>query len=184
MALLVFDAPPLSAFARAGRLPLLMELVAGHDCVTTNAVLAQLRQGSNSFPTLGDVVANQWPREVKLGAPSELLAFAGCMDHFGLTERDVACATTLAWAETNSGIVITDNQVVCEVAKERGIQCRRSLSLVANGLRNRKLDDDGARDLVDDLLRAGARFPYDGATFVAFARDRGALQACPDGLDR
>jgi hypothetical protein len=53
---LIFDTTPLNHFARAGELATLRKLVADFECVTTKAVLGELRNGADAHPSLRDAI--------------------------------------------------------------------------------------------------------------------------------
>jgi hypothetical protein len=54
--ILVFDSSPLSHFARAGELATLRDLVSEFECVTTKAVLGELRKGVAKHPAIQEVI--------------------------------------------------------------------------------------------------------------------------------
>jgi hypothetical protein len=63
-------------------------------------------------------------------------------------------------------------------ARTRNVQVRRSLGLLCHGLHRNLLRNDQACALVDELVTVGgARFPCDGAGFVAWAQQNGLLAA-------
>lgn len=54
--------------------------------------------------------------------------------------------------------------------RERGVDVKRTLSLVVCGIKEATLTEPEAAQLVDDLLGAGARYPFSGGGFLAWAR--------------
>lgn len=98
MADLVFDAFPLSQFARAGRLDTLERLTAGHGRIVTRAVLDEIRNGVAKYETLA-AMKLPWLEHVAVDSLEELRAFAIYAARLGSGERNVGEATTLAWAE-------------------------------------------------------------------------------------
>jgi len=69
---LVFDASPLNHFARAGELPALRDLVADFECVTTKAVLGELRKGAVKHPALQESTQLAWIMTVSCDDLDEL----------------------------------------------------------------------------------------------------------------
>jgi len=51
----------------------------------------------------------------------------------------------------------------------------RTLALVARGVRTSLLTEPEAVRLVDELIRAGGRYPFGGGEFMAWARSQGLL---------
>jgi predicted nucleic acid-binding protein len=175
MAPLVFDSSPLSCFARSGHLVLLERLTVGHERVTTRAVLNELESGCADFPRLQDALALPWLSPVPVDRLDELRLFAEYSRRLVAGDRNVGEASVLAWAEANGGIALIDDQAAVQVGRERGVEVRRSLALIARGVRVRLMSKAEAAGLVDDLLRVGARFPCAGDEFVAWAMAAGLL---------
>lgn len=176
MGTLVFDAAPLSAFARAGRLELLDRLCGTDDRVTTPEVIAELRAGLDLYPALQHAIDLSWLRVEPLAELVELRLFAVYAARFGSGERDVGEASVLAWAEAHGAIAITDDAVAVQVARERGVEVRRTLALVARAVREASVSEPEADALVDALLAAGARFPFASGQFLEWARARHLLE--------
>jgi predicted nucleic acid-binding protein len=84
-------------------------------------------------------------------------------------------ASVLAWAEANHGIALIDDQAAVQVGRERGVEVKRTLAIIARGVRRELLSRGDAAALVDDLVRVGARFPCAGSAFLAWATTAGLL---------
>lgn len=175
MAVLVFDSAPLSAFARARQLGLLDTLTAADDRVTTQAVLDEIRTGVRDFPDLADALTLPWLRVERLDNLDELRLFAEYARRFGSGEHDVGEATVLAWAEAHGAVAFTDDETAVQVGRDRGVRVQRTLALVARGVRNGILAEPRAERLVEELLRAGARFPFGPGEFLVWARGQGLV---------
>jgi predicted nucleic acid-binding protein len=175
MVALVFDSSALSCFARASRLPLLDDLSAGFDRVTTRAVMGELEQGSSIHPQLADVADLSWLRIVPLDTLAELRLFAEYSRRLAAGARNVGEASVLAWAEAHDAIAIVDDQAAVQCGKARGVQVKRSLAFVAEGVATGVLSREEAGAVVDELARGGARFPCSGADFLAWASEKGLL---------
>lgn len=175
MAVLVFDSAPLCCFARAGALATLERLTAGDERVTTQAVLDELRRGVPQHPELGEVLDLPWLLPVGVDSLAELRCFAAYANRLGAGGRDIGEASVLAWAEVHGAIAFTDDQAAVQVGRERGVEVKRTLALIARAVRLSILTEPEAEQLVDALIRAGARFPLESAAFLVWARDQGLL---------
>ena len=72
---LVFDASPLNHFARAGELSALQKIVTGFRCVTTKAVLGELRTGAETHPVLLAATMLDWIETMPCDDLAELYLF-------------------------------------------------------------------------------------------------------------
>jgi len=179
MAVLVFDSAPLSAFARARQLPMLDRLAGEDERVTTSAVIEELRAGLGDYPELQDAIDLPWLRVEPLDDLNELVLFGNYAQRFGSGAHDVGEATVLAFAEAHSATAFTDDEVAVQVGREHGVTVLRTLALVARGVRVRLLSEPEAERLMEDLIRAGGRYPFSGGEFLAWARAKGLLPRSP-----
>lgn len=177
MAILVFDSARLSCFARAKQLPLLEALTQGDERVTTRAVRDELVVGVEDHPELRAVLELPWLRIEPVDTLEMLSLFAQYVQPLGVGRRNVGEARVMAWAEAHGGIVFTDDNVAVQLARSRRVRVQRTLALVARGVRRGILEDDGAQRLADDLVRAGARFPFKSGEFISWARAQGLLES-------
>jgi predicted nucleic acid-binding protein len=171
VAIYVFDNAPLSCFARAMRLPELDRLTAGNERVTTRAVIDEIRNGVAAFPELQEVLDLAWLRVEAVDGLDELRLFAKYARRLGSDVHDIGEASVLAWAEANGAIAFTDDEAAVQAGRDEGVEVRRTLAVVARGIKHGVLSDVEADRLVDDLLRAGGRFPFSAGEFVRWARD-------------
>lgn len=173
---LVFDSSVLSCFARAGRLDSLKTLTGDYRRVMTSAVIDELARGVQEFPRLADVELCEWIETVRGDSLEELVAFSDCLRFLGGGPRNIGEAATLAWAEVHGAVAVLDDQTAVQLARQRGVQVKRTLSLVATGFERGRLSEDAAAILVDELIGGGARFPCDGRKYMAWCRDNGLLR--------
>jgi predicted nucleic acid-binding protein len=176
MAVLVFDSAPLSAFARARQLPMLDRLTENDERVTTSAVIEELRAGLRDHPELQDAIELSWVRVEPLDHLDELFLLGRYVQRLGSGAHDLGEATVLAYAEAHGAIAFTDDQAAIQVGRERSVKVVRTLALVARGVRNGVLTESGAGRLVDDLIRAGGRYPFQAGEFVSWARGEGLFE--------
>lgn len=84
-------------------------------------------------------------------------------------------ASVLAWAEVHGAIAFTDDEAAVQAGRDEGVEVRRTLAVVARGIKHGVLSDMAADRLVDDLLRGGGRFPFGSGEFVRWARENGLV---------
>lgn len=156
---LIFDASPLNHFARASKLSALRKVAADFKCVTTNAVLGELRRGAGRYPELMEATALEWVQIVSCDDLDTLYVFGQYMSRLGNLERNAGEASVLAWAEVHSAAAYVDDQVACNVARSRGVRVHRTLQLVVAAFRGGVLTEPEAQDLIARLADTDARFP-------------------------
>jgi predicted nucleic acid-binding protein len=156
---LVFDTSPLNHFARAGELRALRDLVTDFECVTTKAVLGELRKGADTYPAIQDALDLDWIRIVPCDELDELYLFGQYMNRLGNFERNAGEASVLAWAEAHSAAAYVDDQVACNVGRSRGVRVHRTLQLVISAFRTGRIDESSAQSLIKSLADNDARFP-------------------------
>lgn len=176
MPTLIFDTSPLVHFARAGELDVLRQLVDGYHCVTTRAVQGELQQGAARDERLQNALGLPWLETVTTDELEVLYVFARYMARLGNRERNAGEASVLAWAEVHQATAYVDDQVACNVGRQRGVTVRRTLGLVVDGYRRGLFFEDEAQQLVNGLAEEDARFPQAARTdLFAWARGCGLL---------
>jgi len=153
---LVFDTSCLSCFARAGRLENLRKLTEGHRKVITPAVRDEVEQGVQQYASLVDILECSWLELVHGDALEELAAFSEYVRLLGCGPRDVGEAATLAWAEVHHAIAVLDDQTGVTVARLRGVSVKRTLALISTGILQKRLQEEDAVIIVDELICGGA----------------------------
>jgi len=173
---LIFDSSVLSAFARAELLDLLEELTHGHERCMPRAVVDEVERGIEDHPALKAISAASWLRVVPVDSLDELVAFADYATRLVAGDRNVGEASVLAWAEVNGAVALTDDQDAVQCGRENGVSIRRSLALLASGVKEGILSEGRAIEVVEALVKQGeARFPCGGHEFITWARDQGLL---------
>ena len=173
---LVFDTSVLSCFARAELLDVLELATRGHERLIPKAVLGEIKQGLAEYPKLESVLDAAWLQEVPVDALEELAAFAHYARRLAAGSRNVGESSVLAKAEVHAATAVVDDQDAVQAAKEAGVTVLRSLGIVSSGLKRSLFGETRAVEIVDTLMKlGGARFPCDGANFVAWARQNGLL---------
>jgi predicted nucleic acid-binding protein len=172
---LVVDSSVLSTFARARRLPLLERLTADFERVTTTAVVWELRAGIGEHPALTDAVELTWLPARAVESLDEVRLFAAYAARLVAGTRNVGEASVLAWAEAHGAAALIDDQVAVQLGRARRVTVKRSLALIARGIRRGLLRREEGVALVDELIKAGGRFPCTGATFIRCAEEQALL---------
>lgn len=174
MATLVFDTSPLNHFARAHHLHTLRRITARDRCVVTQAVLDELRAGSDKYPELINPDIG-WLEVVPVDGLADLRVLFEYAKVLGSGKRDVGEAATLTVAETHGAIAIVDEAAGRKAAQARGVTVHGTLWLVAEGYKAAMLSEPDVIALIDQLRDAEAWFPCDGKKFLAWARAQGLL---------
>ncbi len=171
-AVFVFDAGPLSYFARAGRMDVLHDVCGDARCVVTDEVARELEQGASAYPALRAALDAEWLKRVRLASLDELGVFAEYARVLGSSrERDRGEAATLAWAELHAATAIVDDRAGVNTGRARGVPVHGTLWLVIQGLRRGRLTEPDATALVAAFLEAGQWLPFEGAEeFIPWAR--------------
>ena len=174
----IFDAGPLSAFARAGRLATLRDILGDARCLVTEAVRDELRRGVMTYPSLHDALDTDWLELVSVDGLAELGAFAQYVRLIGSTRgRDVGESATLAWAEVHGAIAVVDDRAAVNAARQRGVEAHGTLWLVVRGVKGGVVTEAEATALVAALRDAGAWFPFASADdFIPWARAQELLE--------
>lgn len=176
MTMLIFDNTPLSHFTRAGALPALEHLTAGHGRVAPAEVIRELIAGVPIHPAMAAVINLPWLEIVELIEIEEVAAFARYKAELGGgTERNNGEAAVLAWAHVHGGTAIIDERAGTRAARRDGIEAHGTMWLIANAFRDGKLTRATAITMVDRLAATDMALPTDGAGFMAWAHEEGLL---------
>lgn len=154
---------------------MLERLTAGSDRVTTRAVVEEIKNGVAAYPDLQDVLDLAWLSVVSADSLDELRLFAKYAARLGSGIHDVGEASVLAWAEAHGAIAFTDDEAAVQAGRDEGVEVRRTLGVVARGIKLGVFSDVDADRLIDELLRAGGRFPFGAGEFVQWARENGLV---------
>jgi predicted nucleic acid-binding protein len=174
VATLVFDASPLSHFARANHVHTLRQITGGHRCTVTQAVLDEISAGANKYPELGNADLT-WLEVVPVDGLPAMQVFVEYARVLGSGTRDIGEATTLTFAELHGAIAIVDEAAGREAGRARGATVHGTLWLVAEAFRATLLSEADTVALVNQLRAAEAWFPCDGEKFLTWARAEGLL---------
>ncbi|MFF0867827.1 DUF3368 domain-containing protein [Nonomuraea sp. NPDC003560] len=170
---LVFDAMCLNHFARAERLDVLRDLLAGTACLTTHVVREEIRAGMEEHPLLRTVLDADWLGLARLDSLEELRCFMKWAQRIGSAERNLGEASVFSAAELARGIAVTDDREAVTVGRAHGLDVHGTLWLLARATQDGKLNEVAAGNLVDALIATGMRLPCSGSTFGSYIRRNG-----------
>ena len=121
--------------------------------------MGELQRGVECHPEIDTAIGLNWIRVVPCDDLRELYLFAQYMRQLGNEERNAGEATVLAWAEAHGAATYVDDQVACNVGRNRGVTVHRTLHLIVNALRADLMTEEAAQTLVRNLMDTDARFP-------------------------
>lgn len=172
---LVFDTTCLSHFARADRLDVLGNLLAGTESFVPHVVREEIRDGSNEYPELTRVLDMEWLRVVALDTLDRLRRFTVWAGRVGAETRNLGEAGVLAVAEELGAVALIDERGATQVGRSYGIDVHGTIWLLAGACREGKLTEVAASNLLHDLSATGMHLPCTGAEFPRYARTNGLL---------
>ncbi|WP_117209725.1 hypothetical protein [Allorhizocola rhizosphaerae] len=172
---LVFDTTCLSHFARADRLDVLGDLLAGTECLVPHVVREELREGSQRYPELAQILSLEWLQVVGLESLDRLKRFATWANRVGSGARNVGEASVLSLAEELGATALIDDRDATRVGRSFGVDVHGTIWLLAISCRAGKLTEPAASNLVEALAHTGMRLPCTGIEFARFARAHGLL---------
>jgi len=167
---LVFDTSVLSAFVSAQQLAVLRDFGATHRLVTTQAVIDELGAADGVTPDL------TWMEVAHVDSLAELRVLVRYAAVLGSGEHDMGEATVMTWAEVHEATALIDDEAAKRAGRRRKVSCHGTLWLVIEAYKADRLDVAGAESLVDRLAETNARFPCDGASLFAWARQQQLLE--------
>lgn len=167
---LVFDATGLSYFARADRLDVLGDLLAGRETSLPHVVREEIRDGVADHPALAHVLDVQWLRVVPLDTLDRIRRFTVWTTRVGAGTRNLGEASVLAIAEEFHAVAVIDDREATRVGRAFEIEVHGTLWLLGRACREGKLTEAGACNIVDVLAAEGMRLPCTGPGFPRFAR--------------
>jgi predicted nucleic acid-binding protein len=126
---LVFDTSCLSHFARADRLDVLGDLLGGTESYVPHVVREEIRDGSDEYPELTQILDLEWLRVVALDTLDRLRRFTIWAGRLGSGTRDLGEASVLAVAEELDAIALIDERSATRVGRSHGVDVHGTLWL-------------------------------------------------------
>jgi predicted nucleic acid-binding protein len=159
----VFDASPLSAFARTGRLDLL-ERRYQQAAVWTVEVQDEIRRGMDRHPDLRSVLHAPWLGEpVRMTDPAELRKIEETRWALGGTpdtpERHRGEAATIVHAARTGRMAILDDADARRLAQSRKVAITGTAGILKACVHDGWISADEANALVEEMRQIGFRLP-------------------------
>ena len=105
-----------------------------------------------------------------------LYLVAQYLNRLGSSDRNAGEASVLAWAEANGAVAYVDDEAGCNTGRQRGVEVKRTLSLVVAGYRRGVFTEVRAQELIERLADYGARLPREAVQdLFGWARAQGLL---------
>lgn len=173
--LIVFDSGPLSSFAKADWLGALKAVIGDRRAIIPDAVREELRRGLNNDSRLQSVLDADWIECRVLESDTETQAFVRYSSILVSGQRNVGEASVLALAETLPAIAVIDDAAGRKAASDAGIECRPTLRLLCDAIKQELLTLPLVSALADDLLATEYRLPFGPGEFERWATENDLL---------
>lgn len=171
----VFDTGPLSHFAKQGWLGVLRLVVGERRAVVPDTVVAELRAGVAGRAYLQLVLDAQWIERCDLTSDDEIREFAAFASLLVAGDRNRGEAGVLAYAKANNALAVIDDGPGRRAARENGVECRGTLGLLCDALRDGHLTISLVSTVADHLIESEYRLPFKAGGFERWARDNGLI---------
>lgn len=161
----VFDAGPLSAFARVGRLDLLQARYGGRALWTVE-VRDEIQRGAARFASVGEILKAEWlGQPIRTTDPADLLEIEHLRRALGGTAqqplRHLGEAATLVLARREGATAVLHDLDARRLAVALGVPLTGILGILRACAREGLLSPDEAWAIVEQMKSTGARFPPD-----------------------
>jgi predicted nucleic acid-binding protein len=159
----VFDAGPLSAFARVGRLDLLEARYAGRALWTVE-VRDEIERGVAHHSSLQQILRATWLGEpVRMTDPEELREIERLRWALGGREhephRHRGEAATIVLARREGATAVLDDRDARRLAIALGVPLTGTLGILKSAVGNGLLDPEEAQSLLQHMIELGVRLP-------------------------
>jgi predicted nucleic acid-binding protein len=125
------------------------DLVASRTCVTTLAVLDELRRGVGQHPRLAAVDRLPWLSEVRVDSLNDLHQLLVWGQQLGAGEHHWGEVTVLTYAATHNAVAIIDDDRPRRLAQQAGVMARGTLWIIATACWEARLTSVAAGGLID-----------------------------------
>ncbi|MCV7645383.1 nucleotide-binding protein [Micrococcus luteus] len=172
---LVFDTGPLRHFALQGWLGVLKYLSRDHGVIIPDTVEVELREQSQTDAALRLVLEADWitvDRSTDLAYLQEFARFESLLAAGGRNRGECG---VLALGMARGHQLIIDDRVASNHARRAGLNCRGTLALLCDAIRDKKLTVAMVSDLADDLLTGEYRLPFEKGRFAQWADENGLI---------
>ena len=171
----VFDTGPLCHFAKAGWLGILKAVIGNQSAIIPDAVLDELKRGTQSDPRIQPILDAEWIQCHVLDTDAEIRAFSLYASILVSGNRNIGEASVLALAETLPGVAVIDDAAGRRAATAAQVECRPTLTLLCDAIREGLLTLPLVSALADDLLASEYRLPFKAGEFECWAAENDLL---------
>lgn len=172
---IVFDTSPLRHFALEGWLGVLKYLTRDREVVIPESVEVELMAQRGTEPSLEAVLGADWIRVDRSQDIEFLRAFAHYEQLIASGEHNRGECGVLALGRARGFELIIDDRVPRKHAARDGLDCRGTLALLCEAIREGKLAVDMVEHLADDLLAGQYRLPFEPGEFRVWAGEQGLI---------
>lgn len=171
----VFDAGPLSHFARATWLGLLRAYSKESGAVLPSPVRQEIADGVESHPELRQILDAHWLRQDDLGGIEMTTAFAGFAALLvpAGSRKNLGECSVLAVAQVSGGVAVIDDWEARQIADARGIKFKTTLAILADLVNSGHLSQEMASSVADALLETEYRLPMEAGGFRMWMIEQG-----------
>ena len=167
-----WDASALHHAIAADRVDVLLDLanhaetpVSRH--VTTAAVTQELAGNGLVVPPGIEVV--------NVDGLDEIIALARWVNLMSASQHNRGEATICAWAEVHHALIVMDDRDARLIARREKMTVIGSLAVIAGAVRTAHINETSASNLVDNLIAAGARYPFSPGGYIRWAGEQNLL---------
>lgn len=173
---LLIDASPLLYAARLDRLDVLGSLLEDYECLTTRAIIEEVRRNDADGEAAKRVSSAPWLGRAQTGSLDYLGAFVGWAQRLGMTpEHNIGETELCTYVDLYGGTVYMDDRQARKVAERHGLKVRGTAGLVADTCCRGAWTVSAASSFLDDLRDAGLRLPFAPGGFEEWASKEGLL---------
>lgn len=172
---LVFDTGPLRHFALQGWLGVLKYLSRDHEVMIPETVEVELREQRQTDAALQLVFEADWITVDRSNDLVYLRAFANFERLLAVGGRNRGECGVLALGKARGHKLVIDDRVASNHARRAGLNCRGTLALLCDAIREKKLTVAMVSELADDLLAGEYRLPFETGRFAQWADENGLI---------
>ncbi|MBS1906186.1 MAG: nucleotide-binding protein [Actinobacteria bacterium] len=162
-------------FTLQGWLGVVKYLGRDHQVIIPESVEVELRDQSRTDPELRQVLEADWIHVDRSTDLAYLQAFSGYERLLAVGGRNLGECGVLALGKTRGHQIIIDDRVASNIARREKLNCRGTLALLCDAIRQQKLTVAMVSDLADDLLIGEYRLPFAKGKFAQWADENGLI---------
>lgn len=172
---LVFDTGPLRHFTLGGWLGVLKYLTRSHQAVVPESVEFELKAQSRTEAALSQVLDADWIHVDRSTDIAYLEAFAHYERLLVARDRNRGECGALALGKARGHQLVIDDRVAWNHARRDGLNCRGTLGLLCEAIRDRRLTVTMVEQFANDLLTGEYRLPFGQNGLREWADEQGLI---------